>query len=319
MNFQSIPPVESPDAMLDVAFKAAGRKAAEQQRKLRRGEAKQAKVEAARFQALGANIAKILLRLPKSFPDLEGLPEFYQQLIDSQLDRDAFRGALASVSTAAKNVQRVARDYAQRAARAESKAVLLRTKREGIGRISSFLKRLGKELSFLEEARTVLRTFPDVKEDAFVVAIAGFPNVGKSTLLGKLTDARPAINEYAFTTKTLNSGSFEHRFHTIQFLDTPGTLARPERMNDIERMAYLAMKYAAHAIIYVYDLTEPYPLADQERLEEIVKGYGKPVLLYLSKSDVLAKEVVDAFKKQCFTSPEELKAAVKKLFAEEFL
>jgi nucleolar GTP-binding protein len=83
------------------------------------------------------------------------------------------------------------------------------------------------------------------------VAIAGFPNVGKSTLLNRLTGATAETNAYAFTTKSLNMGAIEYRHNTIQFIDTPGTLARPEKMNDIERQAYLAMKYAAHLIIYV--------------------------------------------------------------------
>lgn len=322
MNFQTIPPVETPETILDLALKRGARKAAEERRKLRKGTPleRKAKVEAARFQAIGASLQKSLRTIPTSFPNFEALPELYARLLELSLDVEQLRGALASVATGAKNGERLAREYVRAMRTVPSEASLLRLKREGIGRLSSILKRLGKELSFLAHARTLLRTFPDVKEDAFVVAIAGFPNVGKSTLLNALTGSSAKINTYAFTTKHLNSGSFEYRHHTIQCLDTPGTLSRPEKMNAIEQQAYLAMKYAAHLIIYVYDATEPYPLPDQERLERVIRKYEKPVLLYLSKTDILDQHSIEQFQqeKEVITSVPALKEAIKKIFEEEF-
>jgi nucleolar GTP-binding protein len=129
-----------------------------------------------------------------------------------------------------------------------------------------------------------------VKTDTYTVCISGFPNVGKSTLLSKMTTASPEIGSYAFTTKSLNIGYFDARFEKVQVIDSPGTLARFEKMNNIERQAFLAIKYVADIVVFVFDLTEPYPLEDQLRLYEGVVDAGKFVIVYFSKSDIISKD-----------------------------
>ena len=52
----------------------------------------------------------------------------------------------------------------------------------------------------------------------------------------------------------------------VQLIDTPGTLKRFDKMNVIEQRAHLAMKYCADMIIYIFDLTEPYPIEEQRKL-----------------------------------------------------
>jgi len=38
-----------------------------------------------------------------------------------------------------------------------------------------------------------MKGFPSIKTNLPTIAIAGFPNVGKTTLLSKITDAKPKI------------------------------------------------------------------------------------------------------------------------------
>lgn len=299
MAFQDIPPIELPNAYLDAAIKQGKKKAAAV-----RETAKGAWLQRVRFielesvKTIHRYLKKRLTKVLEMFPNLNELNPFYHALVKIQLDYVAVKQALGHVNSAIKRLDAFAKEYVPKIQKAMDQSQVSALKKQYLGRTSSLVKKLQKSLQILEQARRVLVAFPVIKENLFTVCIFGFPNVGKTTLLFKLTGSKPDIQPYAFTTKRLNVGYLKADSEKIQVMDTPGTLNRFERMNKYEQEAWLALEHCAAAVVYVFDLTEPYPLQDQKKLLQRLEHLKKTVYCTLSKRDLLSGEQIRAFSKQ---------------------
>lgn len=296
MTFQSIKRIEKAQVYLDVAITKALKAKSGKHKKPDLNKAKQIWLK--NISIIDGVLSFKLNEIIKSFPALDNLTEFYSELLKVTLSYEELKKALASVNWARKKINQFAKDCKSTVREARSFEKIDNTRRAFIGRTSSVMKRIDKQLDYLEKARITLADYPVIKQDLFTVCIAGFPNVGKTTLLSKLTTSKPEIQPYAFTTKRLNLGYAEMNNQKIQFIDAPGTLARPDKMNNIEKQAYLAIKYVADAVIFIFDLLEPHPLEEQKRLLEKIKEFRKPVILYLSKTDLLEQDTINKFSQE---------------------
>lgn len=258
-----------------------------------------------------------LENLHDGYPSIDGMSEFMQRIFSLDMQPGRAKQAIAGIAGAARTVRSLGKQYVNRVARTHGSAEAKQSSKEFIGRIVSVLDQAGRHLKVLEEVRQTFRDLPVVDDELFTVAIAGFPNVGKSTLLQHLTGSEPDVQPYAFTTKGLNVGYFEYKYNRIQCMDTPGTLNR-EEMNRIEKKADITLRYLAHLIVYVFDPVQAsYPLDDQKALYDATVAMGKDVIVYISKTDIATQEQIDTVKGMCkesYVNPEQL----KKRIVEEF-
>jgi len=298
MNFQNLTVVEKAQNYLDNAFRA-GQQAVmrmKSKKSLFRTKSpfeKTKAIEIERMQVVKNSIYNSFSTILKSFPTISNLPTFYYELTKITLDYYILKKSLGTLNWGREKADELARIYTPKIKGSRDFKQLEKARREFFGRLSSIVYQMDKALNYLEQARKTMKEFPTVKTETKTIALVGFPNVGKTTLLFKMTGSQPEISDYAFTTKRINISYYKHNNERIQVMDTPGTLNRFAKMNMIEKQAYLAMKYCADIFVYVFDLSEPYPFKEQEKLFKSLTAFKKPIIVYFSKQDILPPELME--------------------------
>ena len=282
MIFEKIHTVPTSDELTNKAFKRAARAMSG-----KTIEGRDSRLRANESMVLTAaniftdNLANIVRR----FPSFEQLPTFYYELTDVLVGIEKLKMSLASVDWASRKIHEVARSYVGKIRDADLPEPV---RKEAFGRIASIVKSINKDLLFLNEARNILRKLPDVQDEPTIV-IAGYPNVGKSSFVSKITGATPEIAAYPFTTKGVSIGHFIRNDIRYQVMDTPGLLDRPmAERNNIERQAITAIHFLDAVVMFMIDPSEScgYEIEDQKRLlAEIRENFDLPLLVVANKAD----------------------------------
>jgi len=282
VEFEKMPTVPTADEILDRSFRRAAKKMQEKTNKER------ANTEFVR--AVGAAIHDRLVYIIRGFPEFDNIPQFYREMADILYGLDRIRQSLGAVGWAAKHTKMVGNQLVLQSRKADDTLVV---RKRAVARLASMVHQIDKDLHFLNEVRNVLRQLPHV-EDTFTVVIAGYPNVGKSSFIRRVSSAEPEVASYPFTTKGIIVGHRIMGREKIQFVDTPGILDRPaEERNAIEKQALSAMMNVASVVLFILDPSEHcgYPMEVQLNLLEEVKGMVRtPLIVVANKSDLVAAE-----------------------------
>jgi GTP-binding protein len=138
------------------------------------------------------------------------------------------------------------------------------------------------------------------------VGLIGFPNAGKSTLLSKISSARPKIGDYPFTTLAPNLGVVTGEGHSFVVADIPGLIEGASEGAGLG-LTFLRHVERTRLLIHLLDISgEPSrnPLKDFDTLNSELNAYHpslrkKVQIVVLNKIDLPAvRERAAEVKKQ---------------------
>lgn len=128
------------------------------------------------------------------------------------------------------------------------------------------------------------------------VGLVGFPNAGKSTFLSVVSNARPEIANYAFTTLTPNLGVADIDGQSLLIADIPGIIEGASRgkglglefLRHIERTSVIL-----HMIdVATEDVVESYQVIRRELAQHSAALVAKPEVIALTKIDAVPESTV---------------------------
>ena len=285
MHFEDLPTTPRSEELVDKAFSRAARA----------GRAKQGKeAQESMLQTAGNILSDNLENVVTSWPDFDDVDAFYYELADATLADtdvggvDELRQALSAVMNAGRRADQLKGEYQGRIRTADTDTAR-KLRKQAFARLADVTEDVSAELLTVGEAREALRTLPDIRAEEPAIVVAGYPNVGKSSFVNRLTSADNETASYPYTTTSINVGHLERDHIRYQLVDTPGLLDRPaEERNAIESQAVSALTHLADAVVVLVDASEEcgYPLADQlELLAEVEGRFDVPVLTVCNKAD----------------------------------
>jgi GTP-binding protein len=133
------------------------------------------------------------------------------------------------------------------------------------------------------------------------VGVVGPPNSGKSTLLARVSDARPKIAPYPFTTLKPNLGVVRLKDHkSFVLADIPGLIEGAHQGKGLG-LNFLRHIHRTKLILFLLDVTTPDLISEYDNLKNELKLYdisilNKPAVLALNKIDLMSEKEKKRFK-----------------------
>ena len=134
-----------------------------------------------------------LTQIVTDFPRLEDIHPFYADLVNVLYDRDHFKLALGQLNIARQIIDSVSKDYTKLLKYADSLYRCKCLKKAALGRMCTVVKRQKGALEYLEQVRMHMMRLPSIDPTTRTIIVAGYPNVGKSSFVNKVTRANVEV------------------------------------------------------------------------------------------------------------------------------
>ncbi|MFB6140261.1 MAG: NOG1 family protein [Halosimplex sp.] len=290
--FEDLPTTPTSEELVDKAFSRAARA----------GRAKSGHDAPLSMLQTASNIASDNLEnVVTDWPDFDDLDPFYEELADAVVASnttgedapdvggiDAVRQHLSEIDWASRKTAEIRDEYQGRIATGDIDTAR-KLRKQAFARIADVVEEVEDDLAAVGAARDDLKNLPDIRPDEPTIVVAGYPNVGKSTFVNAVTNARNETASYPFTTTEIRVGHFQDGHIRYQIVDTPGLLDRaPEERNDVESQAVSALEHLADAVLVLVDASGEcgYPLELQLALrDDVAARFDVPVLTVCNKAD----------------------------------
>jgi len=291
MIFEDLPTTPTSEELIDKAFSRAARSGRSKQGR----EAQESMTQTA-TNILSDNLQNVVTE----WPDFDDVDPFYRELADAIVDAsdygvdaggvDALRQSLSEVTWASRQTRQIGEDAMAKMRKADVD-LARKHRKQAFARMADVVEDVSENLLLINEARNDLRDLPEINPDEPAIVVAGYPNVGKSSFVNGVTNARGETASYPFTTKGIGVGHFERDRVRYQIVDTPGLLDRPpEERNEIESQAVSALEHLADCVLVLLDASMNcgYPVDVQLELRDaIAEQFGDaPVMTVCNKSDL---------------------------------
>ena len=134
------------------------------------------------------------------------------------------------------------------------------------------------------------------------IGLVGLPNAGKSTLLSRITSAKPKIADYPFTTLHPNLGVVNQDNKEFVVADIPGLIKGAHEGHGLGHR-FLGHVERCKGLIHLIDITSKDIINDYSTIINEIKAYdeslsSKKQIIVLNKIDAVDKTTIDLAKKK---------------------
>ncbi|KAH0757163.1 hypothetical protein KY290_020656 [Solanum tuberosum] len=198
---------------------------------------------------------------------IDDIHPFYGDLLHVLYNKDHYKLALGQINTARNLISKVAKDYVKLLKYGDSLYRCKSLKVAALGRMCTVIKRIGPSLAYLEQIRQRMARLPSIDPNTRTILICGYPNVGKSSFINKITRADVDVQPYAFTTKSLFVAHTNYKYLSIT-----------------------ALAHLRAAVLFFLDISGScgYSIAQQAALFHSIKSLfmNKPLMIVCNKTDL---------------------------------